>query len=155
MRDRRSCLKLEPRPQLQLSRRVARAVRGPHEERGIRLVAARVGEVHAVGDVEEVDERVEPPLGAEIESISGAQIRLEEAGAERAISLRLVVLDGEGVGAGARVGSCRERLGDRAVAVRIDVAVGQAERRAAEGARDPAEVQATGLRNQLTTRLCR
>ena len=68
-------------------------------------------------------------LPAKIEPVPGAQVGLEEPGTEGAVPFRLVALDRVGIGAGPRVVASRERLGDRPVAIGVDVAVGQAERR--------------------------
>src|SRR3954467_2676979 len=134
-------LELDARADLQLARRVAGAVTREHEERALRvLVAARIGEVRVVRQVEDVGRKLQTARTRERDPVAEAHVELEESRATRAVTLAVVVLERERVvGPECRVAGDRKRLGLDAVQIRIDRAVGQRERIATQGARHPAQ----------------
>src|SRR4029078_3123053 len=113
-----------------LARRVAGAVPREHEERALRvLVAARVGEVRVVRQVEDVGGELETARPRERDPVAEPHVELEEAGAAGAVPPTVVVLQRVRVrGAERSVGSGRKRLRLDAVEIGVDRRVVQRER---------------------------
>src|SRR4029079_10681163 len=92
--DCRLWLELEARSNLQLPRRVARAVRIQNQERrGVARVAGRIREVRVVRDVEDVGEHFDAASLTRREAVAEAHVGVEEAGTVSTVALRFVTVD--------------------------------------------------------------
>src|SRR3954469_12577318 len=147
-------LEHEPEPDLRLAREAAAAaqVRQHQERRGnpaIRVGGRRIVEVGPVGDVVDVEEHFQHLLRLDLASPADARVALEVVGTVGAVAAAGVgdVLHGIAIRGRPAVGAGRHRIDQLTVAIRVDAAVEDRERRAAHVWRSTGYGDAAGSRN--------